>query len=93
MINMERSSIEKYYLSIKSFQKMFDAGIINSQDYQKAESFLAEKYCIKKGNLYRLNHLTIPRSRVIYMIHEEEDQNNEKKHNEVRHITQINKEN
>jgi hypothetical protein len=90
---MERSNMEMYYLSITPMKLMYDEGLITKQDYQKAESFLAEKYCIKKGNLYRLNHLTIPRNRVIYMIPEEEANSNEKNYNEVRRITQVSKKN
>ena len=89
---MERSNLEKYYLSMAPIKKMFDIGTITNPEYQKAESFLADKYCIKKGNLYRLNHLTIPRSRVIYMITEEEVKSNEQNHNQVKHITQVSKE-
>ena len=90
---MERSNLEKYYLSMTPVKSMYEEGIISKQDYQKAESFLADKYCIKKGNLYRLNNLTIPRKKVIYMIPEEEVKENEKKNNQARRVTEISKEN
>ena len=86
---MERTNLEKYYLSIAPIKLMFDTGIIDKPDYQKAESFLAEKYCIKKGNLYRLNDLTIPSKRVIYRVSEEEVHNDEKNCNQSKHVTQI----
>jgi len=86
---MERTNLEKYYLSIAPIKLMFDTGIIDKLDYQKAESFLAEKYCIKKGNLYRLNDLTIPSKRVIYRVSEEEEHNDEKNSNQSKHVTQI----
>lgn len=68
---------------------MFDGGIIDKHDYLKAELYLAEKYCIKKGNLYRLNDLTIPSKRVIYRVSEEEVYNDEKNSNQSKHVTQI----
>jgi hypothetical protein len=90
---MKRSNLEKYYLSMAPIKEMFDMGTITNPEYQKAESFLADKYCIKKGNLYRLNNLTIPRKRVIYMIPEEEVKCNEENNNQVRRITEVSKEN
>lgn len=90
---MKRSNLEKYYLSMKPFEKMRDEHIISREEYQRAESFLADKYCIKKGNLYRLNHLTIPRSRVIDRVPKEEVIKNEENHNQTRRITQISQEN
>lgn len=86
---MDRTNLEKYYLSIAPIKLMFDTGIIDKTDYQKAESFLAEKYGIKKGNLYRLNDLTIPSKRVIYRVSEEEVYNDEKNSNQSKHVTQI----
>ncbi|MFA5283915.1 MAG: SHOCT domain-containing protein, partial [Bacilli bacterium] len=64
---MKRSNLEKYYLSIAPVKLMVDKGVITKQDYLKAESLLADKYCIKNGSLYRLIDLTIPRNRVIDM--------------------------
>lgn len=90
---MERSNLEKYYLSMTPVKSMYEEGIISKQDYQKAELFLADKYCIKKGNLYRLNNLTIPRKKVIYMIPKEEVKENEEKNNQARRVTEISKEN
>jgi hypothetical protein len=59
----------------------------------KAESFLAEKYCIKKGNLYRLIDLTIPRNRVIDSVSMKEDKVDEQINHQERHITKVTKEN
>lgn len=86
---MNRTNLEKYYLSIAPLKLMFDGGIIDKHDYLKAELYLAEKYCIKKGNLYRLNDLTIPSKRVIYRVSEEEVYNDEKNSNQSKHVTQI----
>jgi len=57
---MKRSNLEKYILSMKPIRLIYESGKMTKQDYQKAESHLADKYCIKKGNLYRLIDLTIP---------------------------------
>jgi len=90
---MERSNLEKYYLSIEPIKKMFELGIMAKSEYQKAETFLADKYCIKKGNLYRLNDLTIPRNKVINSVNIEEVTPDEKDNNQVRRITEVSKEN
>lgn len=79
---MKKNNLEKYYMSMRPIQEMYESGVLSYQEYQKAEVFLADKYCIKKGNLYRLIHLTIPRNRVIYMIPEEEVDSNGKSHNQ-----------
>ena len=49
---MERSNLEQYLLSIQHAKSMRDEGIITHHEYSKIELFLAEKYCIKKGNLF-----------------------------------------
>lgn len=54
----KRSDLEKYYLSITPIRELHNKGIINKDEYLKAESIIAEKYCIKIDNLYRLNSLT-----------------------------------
>lgn len=86
---MDRTNLEKYYLSITPLKLMFDGGKIVKHDYLKAESFLAEKYCIKKGNLYRLNDLTIPSKRVIYSVSEEEVNHDKENSNKSKRITQV----
>jgi len=86
---MERSNLENYYLSITPTRLMFEKGIMTKQDYQKVESFLADKYCIKKGNLYRLINLTIPSKRMIYSVSEEEVNDGKENSNQSKRITQI----
>lgn len=88
---MERSNLEQYLLSIEPAISMRDEGIITHQEYSKIELFLAEKYCIKKGNLYRLNDLTIPRNKVIDIVPVKEVKNDEENYDN-RHITKIAKE-
>jgi len=90
---MNRTDLEKYYLSMKSITAMHNEGLIANDEYDKAESLVADKYCIKTGSLYRLNHLTIPRTRVIDSVSKKEVNIHEENHNQVRRITQVNKEN
>jgi hypothetical protein len=86
---MERSNLEQYLLSIQPAKSMRDEGIITHQEYSKIELFLAEKYCINKGNLYRLNDLTIPPTKVINSVTQEEVNKNEQNNNKDRSITRI----
>ena len=86
---MKRTNLEKYYLSIAPIKKMYENGLISKNDYHKAESFLAEQYCIKKGNLYRLIDLTIPAKGVIYRVSEEEVKEDYENHNQSKRITQV----
>jgi len=86
---MKRSNLEKYLLSITPLKTMFEKGIMTKQDYQKGESHLAEKYCIKKGNLYRLIDLTIPSKRVIYSVSEEEVNDDKENSNKSKRVTQV----
>ena len=88
---MERSNLEQYLLSIQPAKSMRDEGIITHHEYSKIELFLAEKYCIKKGNLYRQIDLTIPRNKVIDIVPVKEVNNDEKNYDN-RHITKIAKE-
>ena len=88
---MERSNLEQYLLSIQPAKSMKDEGIITHQEYLKIELFLAEKYCIKKGNLYRQIDLTIPSSRVIDKVSFEEVKDEEESH-KYKHITKVRKE-
>ena len=88
---MDRSSLEKYLLSVIPIRTMFDIGLLAKQEYNKAEHYLATKYCINKGNLYRHIILTIPPSRVIDRVPIEEVKHEEEDH-EFRHVTKVIKE-
>ena len=92
-IIMKRSDLEKYYLSVAPIKSLYDQGIINKTEFIKSETFLADKYCIKIGNLYRLNNLTKPSKRVIYSVTNEEVKDETKKDNQARSVTQVSKEN
>ena len=86
---MDRSHLEKYLLSIVPVLNMLDIGLLAKQEYYKAEHYLAVKYCIKKGNLYRLIDLTIPSKRVIYSVSEEEVNDDKENSNQSKRVTQI----
>jgi len=88
---MDRSNLEKYLLSAVPVKTMFDMGLLVKQEYNQAEHYLADKYCIKKGNLYRLIDLTIPPSRVIDRVSFEEVKDEEERH-KYKHITKVSKE-
>ena len=88
---MDRSNLEKYLLSIVQVKTMFNMGLLVKQEFNQAEHYLADKYCIKKGNLYRLIDLTIPPSRVIDRVSFEEVKDEEESH-KYKHITKVSKE-
>lgn len=90
---MKRSNLEKYYLSMKPLSEILDTGILSKDNYLIAEKFLAEKYCINKGNLYRLNDLTIPHNKVINGVTEEEVNTNGKDSNQDKFVFEITKKN
>ena len=85
---MERTNLEKCLLSMIQVKNMKDSGIIGKLDYLKAESYLADKYAIQKGNFYRQTDLTIPASRVIDRVYKVQNEES----NDIKHITQITKE-
>jgi hypothetical protein len=78
---MSTKNIESYYSSLVHLIAMKNRGILNEADFQKAESVLASKYCIKKDSLYRANDLINNRFRVIYILPKKEGQNGTKKDN------------
>jgi len=88
---MDRSNVEKYLLSVVPVKAMLDIGLLVKQEYNQAEHYLADKYCIKKGNLYRLIDLTIPPNRVIDRVSFEEVKDEEESH-KYKHITKVSKE-
>lgn len=88
---MERSNVEKYLLSVVPVKTMFNMGLLAKQEYNQVEHYLADKYCIKKGNLYRLIDLTIPSSRVIDRVSFKEVKDEEESY-KYKHITKVNKE-
>ena len=90
---MNTKNIESYYSSLVHLITMKNRGLINEDDFQKAESVLASKYCIKKDSLYRSNDLINKRFRVIYILPKKEGQNGTKKDNQDRCVAKVTKEN
>lgn len=90
---MSTKNIESYYSSLVHLIALKNRGIINEADFQKAESVLASKYCIKKDSLYRSNDLINNRFRVIYILPKKEGNNGTKKDNQDRCVTKVTKEN
>ena len=88
---MDRNNLEKYLLSVLPVKTMFDMGHLVKHEYNQAEHYLADKYCIKKSNLYRLIDLTIPPSRVIDRVSIKEVKYEEESH-KYKHITKVSKE-
>ena len=86
---MKRSNLEKYLLSISPIYEMLKKDILTKKEYSEAEHFLAKKYCINKGNLYRLNDLTIAPDKVINSVTQEEESKNEQNDNKNRSITRV----
>ena len=89
---MDRSNIEKYQSSLSVIKSMYYIGLINDREFQKAESYLAKKYCIKNGSIYRSNDLINKGFRGIYIMQKKEVQNARKNNNKDRCITTIRKE-
>ena len=88
---MDRTNIENYQSSLSIVVSMYKNGLISDKDYQKAESHLAKKYCIKKGSIYRSNDLINKPFRAIYMMQKKEVQNARESNNENRCVTTITK--
>ena len=61
------SKLERYLLSIENLKTMYKNDLIDAKDYQKAESFLTKKYCIKKVSLYPPNDLIYLPFRAMYI--------------------------
>ena len=89
---MDRTNIENYQSSLSIVVSMYKNGLISDKDYLKAESYLAKKYCIKKGSLYRSNDLINNPFRVIYIVQKKEVQNARENDNKNRCVTTIRKE-
>lgn len=86
-----RTKVENYYMSIAPILSMERSGIITHRDFLKIEEYLAEKYYLKRHNIYRLNDLIKIEKRAIYMIPQKEANNDTKNDNDNRCITEIRK--
>ena len=73
-----RNNIERYFMALAPILAMERNGVITHAEFLKAEDFLAKKYYLKKHNIYRLNDLINSSKRVIYILPQEEVQNDTK---------------
>ena len=87
---MELTNIEKYLTSLAPITSLFDGKQITPDEYIKAESFLAKKYCIKDDDIHRPNRLIIKGFRVMYMYGKKEEKHG-KEDNPNRRVTTIEK--
>lgn len=86
-----KSNIERYYMALGPILSMERAGVISHAEFLKSEDFLAKKYNLAKYNIYRANDLINIEKRVIYMLPKEEVQNDTKKDNDNRAVTEVRK--
>jgi len=71
-------------------KEMLNQGIIDKDDYLKAEAYLAKKHCIKDKSIYRLNKLITEPENVINIGEEKEEKNGQNNDNRtVKKVTQI----
>ena len=84
------NSIILYTNEMSIIKEMLDQGIIDKDDYLKAEAYLAEKHCIKDKSIYRLNKLITEPENVINIGEEKEVENGQNNDNRtVKKVTQI----
>ena len=78
---MDKGKYLSYLNSLNFFEKLRNCKVIDEKDYRIAEECLAEKYCIKDGNLYRRNELIKRAFRAIYGNENKEERSNENNEN------------
>lgn len=88
---MSRSNIECYVTSLSIIKNLLQKNIISHEDFIVAESYLAKKYCIKNGSLYRPNDLINSSKRVINGVPKKEVNDNGKECTDNRCITKVEK--
>ena len=86
-----KGNTERYYMALGPIIAMERKGIISHAEFLKSEDFLAKKYNLAKYNIYRVNDLINIEKRVIYMLQKKEAQNDTKKDNDNRAVTEIRK--
>lgn len=73
------NSSERYLQALNLAISMKKSGVISDSEFKRSESFLAKKYCIKKGSLLRPNDLINNSFRAMYMTNRKEVKNDESK--------------
>lgn len=87
MTKQEKTNVLHYLSSMNVIDNLYNKGLINDNDYEKAEQFLKQKYCINDVSLYRSNRLINIDFRVIYMNEKKEVE--DAKNNKNKRITKI----
>ena len=62
---MNMDNLNRYVNAVKVAEVMLQKGIITKDDFNKVESELAKKHCIKPNSIFRLNDLLNEAKRVI----------------------------
>ncbi len=57
MTKEHRKNVENYYAILIQLKRMLTLKIINIDDFKKFEQIIADKYCIKRCSIYRINNL------------------------------------
>lgn len=73
------NSSERYLQALNLAISMKKSGVISDSEFKRSESFLAKKYCIKKGSLLRPNDLINNSFRAMYMTNRKEVKNDASK--------------
>ena len=81
------SNIELYLAALNIVKKMLEDGIIDKKDFDAAETYLANKHCIKDKSIYRLNKLINDQDYGMYIGEEKEDKNDSNKEDRI--VTKI----
>ncbi len=76
---MNKDNLCKYYSSMLMYKKLLFNDEITNDEYNKIESFLADKYCIKINHIIRSNDLISSSFRVIYGNAKKEEKSNDNK--------------
>ena len=84
---METNELNLYIAEVSLIKEMLEKGIIDKDDFLKAEAYLAKKHCIKDKSIYRLNELINDQDYGMYIGEEKEDKNDSNK--EERIVTKI----
>ena len=84
---METNELNLYIAEVSLIKEMLEQGIIDKDDFLKAETYLAKKHCIKDKSIYRLNKLINDQDYGMYIGEEKEDKNDSNKEDRI--VTKI----
>ena len=83
----QTTDLELYQASMNLVKEIYEKGIIDLDDFNKAEAYLAKKHCINDKSIYRLNKLINDQSYVMYIGEEKEEKNDSNKEDRI--VTKI----